>query len=91
MYRVPSDRNTTRQWKRASAAVTFAAAAGVAVRPPGFVVPDIADQLSLRDRLHSTRVTLLLQSQKIEALRTRESRMTGFTRGSRGPNSRRPL
>ena len=74
-YRVPVTIRRVRRWKGMAASVIFFVALIVAASPPGFVVPDPPARLTEADRLYGVRVALILQSQQVEAFRTREQRL----------------
>jgi hypothetical protein len=75
IYRVPSDSGAGRRWKGTIASSLFLLAALVVLVPPPAILPAPAATLSSADHLHGLRVSLLLQSQQIEAFRTREGRL----------------
>ncbi|MDA1104873.1 MAG: hypothetical protein O2956_14910 [Gemmatimonadetes bacterium] len=75
IYRVPTSTGQTRRWKATIASLIFVLALFVAARPPGFVMPDPPARVSGADELYGIRVTLLIQSQQIEAFRARNLRL----------------
>ena len=75
IYRLRTDTGHVRRGKAAIASAIFVLALFVAAVPPGIVVPEPPAQLREADRVHGVRITLLLQSEQIEAFRARNQRL----------------
>ncbi len=75
IYRVRTDTGHVRRGKAAIASAIFVLALFFAAVPPGIVVPEPPAPLREADRVHGVRVTLLLQSEQIEAFRARNQRL----------------
>lgn len=76
VYRVSAYLDRTRGRRKGLIGLVLCAVAiGIAIRPPGWVVPPEGAQLTEADHLYGVRVTLLLQAQQIEAFREREERL----------------